>query len=429
KAGGTVSSAPAGAAPGAGDPVIASVTSPVAGDVSFTPTPDASEAGFHVLGSGFQISAPSATPSAPLVVTFQIAASLLPAGTTASDVMVFRDGAAVAPCTSSSSTSAAPDPCVLPPEVGGDVITYTVLSSHASSWALGTPASVRLAGADREATAIAVSAASYGPGDAEAVVLARADNYPDALAGAALAAAQNAPVLLTSPSGLDAPVAAELQRVLPAGGTVYLLGGTSALSAGVARDVAGLGYHVTRVAGADRFATAVAVAQAAGSPAGILLTTGDDFPDALAGAAAVGPSRVILLTDGRVMPAVTRAYLDAHPVPVWAIGGPAAAADPSATPLVGADRYATAALVAQDLFSGPAVAGLATGLAFPDALAAGPRLARLGGPLLLTDPATLAPAAAAYLTSTGATLGRLEVYGGPAALSDGVEQAAGALVG
>jgi len=147
----------------------------------------------------------------------------------------------------------------------------------------------------------------------------------------------------------------------------------------------------------------------------------------LAGAAAVGPSRVIVLTDGRVMPASTRAYLQAHPVPVWAIGGPAAAADPSATPLVGADRYATSALVATRLFSSPAVAGLATGLAFPDALAAGPRLARLGGPLLLTDPATLAPPAAGYLTSQG-SLSRLEVYGGPAALSDGVEQAAAGLV-
>ena len=83
------------------------------------------------------------------------------------------------------------------------------------------------------------------------------------------------------------------------------------------------------------------------------------------------------------------AYLTAHPGTVYAIGGPAALADPSATPLTGADRYATAAAVA-GLFSSPTLVGIASGVTFPDALTGGAYEAHVGGPLLLTDPATAA---------------------------------------
>ena len=60
----------------------------------------------------------------------------------------------------------------------------------------------RLAGTDRIATAVAVSQNSFPTGNAGAVVLARADDYPDALVGGPLAAAKNAPLLLTEGSTL-----------------------------------------------------------------------------------------------------------------------------------------------------------------------------------------------------------------------------------
>src|SRR5579884_1700253 len=103
----------------------------------------------------------------------------------------------------------------------------TVIVSAAPS-ASATPAVTRLSGADRIATAIAVSTNAF-PSHATAAVLARSDDFADALAGTPLAVAKNAPLLLTPPTTLDARVSAELQRVVPAGGTVYLLGGTVAL--------------------------------------------------------------------------------------------------------------------------------------------------------------------------------------------------------
>ncbi len=93
----------------------------------------------------------------------------------------------------------------------------------------------RLSGADRFATAVAISNTEFpAAGTAGAVVLARSDDYPDALVGTALAAARTAPLLFASGGSLSPPTQAEIVRVLPAGRTVYLLGGVSAIPASVA---------------------------------------------------------------------------------------------------------------------------------------------------------------------------------------------------
>ncbi|MGH9073978.1 MAG: cell wall-binding repeat-containing protein, partial [Acidimicrobiales bacterium] len=275
------------------------------------------------------------------------------------------------------------------------------------------------------ATAVAVSQASFPDGGAGAVVLAQEGAFPDALAGSALAVARDAPILLTSPAGLDAAVRAELTRVLAKGRTVYLLGGDAALSPAVASAVQGLGYRVVRYGGVDRFATAVDIARAVGAPSRILVARGDAFPDALSAAAATGvPGAVVVLTNGPAMPSETAAYLASHPgVAAFAIGGPAARADPHATAIVGPDRFSTSTLVAARLFPQPTKAGIASGLDFPDALAAGPALARAGAPLLLSGAATLPASVSSYLAGARAGLAGVLVYGGSAAISDAVVRA------
>ena len=76
-------------------------------------------------------------------------------------------------------------------------------------------------GSDRLATAIAISVQAFPTkGSAKAVVLAGGWSFADALAGAPLAAAKGGPLLLTATASLDARVATEIARVLPAGGTV-----------------------------------------------------------------------------------------------------------------------------------------------------------------------------------------------------------------
>ena len=95
----------------------------------------------------------------------------------------------------------------------------------------------------------------------------------------------------------------------------------------------------------------------------------------------------ILPTDGSSQSSATAAYLAAHPGDVrWALGGPAAAADPTATPIVGDDRFDTSAKVAAQFFTNPAAIAVASGVKFPDALSGGAHIGMFGGPLLLVNP-------------------------------------------
>lgn len=429
-AGGVVWSDKPGTTPTAFNPLVVAVSTPTGGSISITKTmPSSSPSGYTALGQGAQISAPQASVSQPLTLTFDVSTSALPAGDLGGDVVVFRDGVAIQPCATSPATTAQPDPCVSGVTETPTDVTFTVLSSHASTWMLATPVAPRLAGADREATAAAVSQATFATGAAKAVVLARDDAYPDALAGAPLAVAEGGPLLLTSPGSLDSTPAQELSRVLPSGATVYLLGGTAALSDAVAQQVQSAGFKVTRLAGTDRFNTAVAIANAVPSPTAVLETTGLNFPDALTAATAAGSvGGVVLLTDGSQPAAATTAWIGSHAgLARYAVGGPAAQADPAAQGIVGADRYATAAMVAQQFFPAATKAGLASGVNFPDALAAGARLGVLRAPLLLTDPSTLSTDAAGFLNSRHP--GRVEIYGGSAAVSDTVQQQAAAAAG
>ena len=256
-------------------------------------------------------------------------------------------------------------------------------------------------------------------------MLARADTFPDALAGGPLAVSSGGPLLLTASDQLDAATRTEIARVLPAGGTVTLLGGTASINDSVAAELTAAGYAVVRDAGIDRFSTAVDIADGIAQPTAILLADGVGFADALsAGAAAAHIGGVVLLTDGDQLPAVTAAYLAAHPsLPVYAVGAPAAAADPTATPLVGADRYATSVAVATRFFTAPTVAGLADGLAFPDALAGDVDMGKAGGPVLLVAPTSLPSGVQTYLAGNP-TITKVTVYGGEAAISDSVVSAA-----
>ena len=314
----------------------------------------------------------------------------------------------------------------------GDVFTYTAPSGGGGGPAPTTPAApVRVAGADRFATAIAASTAEFPTsGSAGAVVLARSDIYPDALVGTALAASKHAPLLFTNGGALTSATSAEIQRVLTVGGTVYLLGGTTAIPDSVSVALTTMGYVVVRYSGADRYATALAVANGLGNPSTVLLATGINFPDALAaGPAAAHLGGVVLLTDGSSMPATVTAYLAAHPGTVYAIGGPAVAADPSATPLTGADRFATATAVATAIFTSPNNIGVASGVTFPDALSGGAFQAHFGGPIVLAAPTTLPASSSSYITGAKSTIVTSTIFGGTAALSAAVQTAVSTALG
>jgi putative cell wall-binding protein len=106
-------------------------------------------------------------------------------------------------------------------------------------------------------------------------------NFPDALAGAARAGSEGAPVLLTRPDRLPAATAAALSRLDPA--RVVILGGSGAVSEAVLQEiqVTTEGAPVSRVDGVDRYDTAALLAPE--TPVGtVVVASGEDFPDSCA---------------------------------------------------------------------------------------------------------------------------------------------------
>lgn len=303
----------------------------------------------------------------------------------------------------------------------------------------------RLSGTDRYGTGVAVSQAQWSNagGDntpraiADAVVLARGDNFPDALAGTPLAKRDRGPLLLTEPGALNPLTANEIKRVLPKGKTVYILGGNQAVSPKVQSQLVALGYTVKRFGGSDRYQTALLIAQQGmGSPHQVVVATGQDFADALAaGPLAADEGNAILLSNGKTLDANTKAYIagaqrkNGAADPAFhlnAVGGAAVAATrylgSQSHALMGNDRYQTAAAVAARFAADMPVTqfGVATGTQFADALTGGAFMANANEPLLLTAPTALAPSDTTLLHGMRSQLSAVTLFGGPVALKQAV---------
>ena len=294
---------------------------------------------------------------------------------------------------------------------------------------------VRAYDVGRVETAVAVGCSHWPQGTTREVVLATARDFPDALAGAALAARRRAPLLLTE----RRRVPAHLEEVLVDLGVerVHLLGGEAAIEAPVADVLEERGLDVDRLAGDDRYATAAAIARRAArrDVEEVVLVSGEGFADAVAAGTFQGawPGTPVLLTRADRLPEATaEALVDLEPDRVFVIGGEQAIAEsvaeevralvPRLSRIAGADRYATSALLAGGLgVEGPLL--VASGRDYPDALAAGALAARLRGRLLLVPPERLGSDDPAVGVVRNAGWERAEIIGGPAAVSDTVRDA------
>lgn len=229
--------------------------------------------------------------------------------------------------------------------------------------------------ADTEAIsqAVAMSKATFETDLGVHAVIARSDDFADALAGSALGYGLG-PLLFTRSTGpLASSTAVELQRVLPGGSTVYLLGGTAALPSTLEGEITDLGYQPVRVAGPTRQQTAVAVAEQLESflesndfqlPKVAVVATAFNWPDAVtAGEFGAWFGMPILVTSPDSLDPDVESFLSQRTWDaVYVIGGTAAisiatklaisdAANLSSgrtIRLAGVDRSSTAVAVAQE---------------------------------------------------------------------------------
>lgn len=292
----------------------------------------------------------------------------------------------------------------------------------------GTPTEkkvTRLAGEARFETAVEISKATSDT--ANAVILARHDVSADALSGAPLAKALNAPILLTPPNMLHPAVAPELRRLLGASGKVYLLGGTVALNDSVEEAVKALGYTTERIQGPNRAATAVGVAERLlkeRSLSGrdlvkrILVVDGTNWKEALiASPAAAANDGVVLLTNGSQMAPESNQFLRNNiAIPVTTIGKVASSLGLGPDKVDTEDPTQLGIDVAIKLIPTAKTIGIATTADFADSLAGGAHLGRTKGAMILIGDTV--PESVKNHIATAATVTDIYVYGGPSRISD-----------
>lgn len=197
--------------------------------------------------------------------------------------------------------------------------------------------------------------------------------------------------------------------------------------------------EVLRLSAGDRFSTGAAAARALWPDGAdtVVLATGFDYPDALAGGplAAALRAPLLLTTTDDLPPDVREALIDLGPAEVVLMGGAGALSgaleqqirdlpgEPSVTRVAGESRFETAQEAARR--AGRSEQGdvaVATGFDFPDAVAAGALAAgEAPVPILLATGSELP-------IPLGADE-RVLLIGGPGALSEELEAAAGEQAG
>lgn len=385
--------------------------------------------------------------------------------TTGALVAFENDGSGVIVAIESSSVASGPTALALGNPNGDDVMDIVIADYGdgcvrvvpspqtviTSTYTLPVPVpntldTLEVAGATRYETAVEASKLAF-EGGSDHVVIASGDNWPDAVTASALAGRLHAPLLLTRKDALPQVVADEIWRLGAADAVV--IGGDAAVSETVVealKPLVGTGV-VSRLAGATRYETADAVAREVIALAGdtydgrAFVATGRAFADALAASPLANASGApVFLTPPEGRAGLRDEMLNGGVTDVIILGGlSAVGADVEAemvaafnaenvTRLAGADRYATAALVAGYGVStfglGWDGVGIATGTNFPDALAGGTMLGSRGSVMLLSTPDSLSTAVGQALTDHAAEINTVVFLGSTQAIDPVTRDAA-----
>lgn len=265
---------------------------------------------------------------------------------------------------------------------------------------LGSSDTVRLSGANRYSTAVAIAKKvnSTGSNGEKALFLASGADFADGLALGALAASKSWPIVLTAKGSLSAPTATHISEQKPT--HIYIGGGNGAVSKAVEDQVQALApdAQIHRFNGSDRYDTAARIAECFPEGTDAFVVTGKGFADAVvaAGPAAKHKGAIVLTPGASASPSAKAAVKRLQSKNIYMIGGKwadsqqealrtAAASGAKSAVLSGKNRYGTSVKVAQKFYGAkPSKALFAVGTAFPDALAGASASALADAPVLLT---------------------------------------------
>ncbi|WP_163192370.1 type I pullulanase [Clostridium thermarum] len=285
------------------------------------------------------------------------------------------------------------------------------------------PTIERTGGANRYETAVKVSQAGWTT--SANVVLARGDEYADALTAAPFAKQLNAPILLTPTNTLDASVKAELIRL--GAKKVYIIGGTGAVSAAVQNTIKTMGITVERIGGRDRYETSLAVANKMKVKNQVFLVTGRNYPDALSiSSYAAATGSPILLTAENQLTAGVSKFIKDNNSKVYVIGGTGVISEAAVKGITrverigGTDRYDTNLAVLKKFTDGYDFSNiyLATGSNYPDAICGSALAGSEKAPIILVDSKYIT-SQKPYIKSIISKVSKVKVLGGEGVITSG----------
>lgn len=315
--------------------------------------------------------------------------------------------------------------------LGGEIISGEARLGlySAGIYAVGSPQvssqSQRFAGVTAEGTAVQISKATFTTG-ADTVIIAQANQFPDALAGAPLAYKLQAPILLSPTSGLTEEVRTEIQRLAPK--TIYLLGGTAALSSTIESELRQK-YEVKRLSGYTAEGTACEIARELGTKGKAVIASVRHFQDALVISSWAARQGVpILLTEAQALSADTQLTIRELSITQSQVIGGAAVVKPSVMDhlpspqrISGDTAYDTAAAVLQMYPPTTNKLEIATGENYPDALTGAVRASFYGSMVVLVPTKTIIPPSLSTLLKSWKGK-QVEAFGGIFALPENVVQ-------
>lgn len=286
----------------------------------------------------------------------------------------------------------------------------------------GAQQSQRIWGEDRYSTSAAIS--HEGWQSSKYAVLARGDDFADALCSVPLAVKYGGPILLTEPKKLNDEVLDELFRLGVS--NVIIVGGTGAVSQAVENELKLAGIaNVFRIFGKDRYETAVRIGENLGTNSRAFLVSGENFPDALSVSVIAGNLGMpILLTEKYTLPENVKKFMDdTGVISTYVIGGEGVISPgiegilKKPVRLGGRDRYETNAVVLQE-FAGRldfSRVYVATGEGFADALPGAALAARFSSPVILINRA-MTQGGEGIIRSQLLSTSRVTAFGGEGAV-------------
>ena len=287
----------------------------------------------------------------------------------------------------------------------------------------------RVFGDDRFTTALAI-AETYmnetGQAKLNSIIVASGTNFPDALAGSYLAKVKNAPIIIWHDSR-NAMIQSFIKQKVKSGGTIYILGGTSAVGDSIKKNMGA--YKFVRLADSNRYGTNLRILNAVGIKNEELLVC--DATEAGKGinaliASATGKPILLVAKGGLLEPQKTWLSQNKSKITKITIIGNANSVDTKVesqlkaygkvSRIGGKNGDEVSANVGKNYFKDAKEVFIATMDNYPDGLCGGPLAIYAKGPIILVN-SSVNTASANYCKTLN-NLQRATVFGGTKAMPE-----------